>query len=545
MSPVARVKVVISDPLSAEGVAILRQAGCFDIVEVDGANPVALKAALADAKALLVRSGTKVTDEVMGWAPGLLLVGRAGTGVDNIDMEAASRRGIVAMNTPDANSIAAAEQTLALLMALMRNIVPAAVSLSAGRWERSKFLGAELAGKTLGVVGFGRIGREVARRARACDMTILAYDPFVSEELARQCEARLVPLAELFATADIVTLHLPVTKTTRHLVNAERLAGMKKGARLINCARGGLVDEAALLAALESGHLAGAALDVFEAEPPGDNPLLKRPDVVATPHLGASTREAQQNVSTELARQVCDYFLTGAVRNAVNMPSLSAEAYEQVAPFLELVERMGQLAASLAQGALRKIRFEYQGEVAGLPLPPITLAGLKGCLATRAGDAVNYVNARLMAGEQGIEISETLAAESEDYSSLVHLSVTAADTGCRLSGTLIRGGARIVAIDGYELDAVPAGPLIVLENSDVPGVVGAIGTLLGDAGINIARINWGRDGAGDTALTIIHVDSLPAESLLAAMRADARVRRAFAVTLPPAARRSPKSGPPN
>lgn len=542
MAPVARVTIVISDPLSADGLAILEQAGCFDLVHVDGADRDALRAALRDARALLVRSGTKVTDEVMGWAPGLMLVGRAGTGVDNIDMEAASRRGIVAMNTPDANSIAAAEQTLALLMALMRNIVPAANSLAAGRWDRSAFLGAELAGKTLGIVGFGRIGREVARRARAFDMTLLAYDPFVSEDLARQCEARLTPLDELFALSDIVTLHLPVTKTTRHLVDAKRLAGMKRGARLINCARGGLVDEAALHQALESGHLAGAALDVFEQEPPGDSPLPGRRDVVATPHLGASTREAQQNVSIELARQVRDYFLTGAVRNAVNIPSLSAEAYEQVAPWLDLVERLGRLAASLARGPIRKIRVDYRGEMAGLPLPPVTLAAVKGCLTPAAQESVNFVNARLMAAEKGIDVEETMNSRAEDFTSLVDLTVIAAETSCRVTGTVLSGGPRIVAMDGYQLDAPPAGPLLVLENSDVPGVVGFIGTLLGNAGVNIARINWGRDGARGTALTVIHVDATPNEALMATMRADPRVQRAESVGLPEAAGRRPAAG---
>ncbi len=528
----ARFKVVVSDPLSDEGLAVLRDAAAFDVVVVNGADAAALKTALADADALLVRSGTKVTAELIDAAPRLKLVGRAGTGVDNIDLPASTRRGLVVMNTPDANSIAAAEQTLALILGLVRNLAPAAESLAGGRWERTKFLGTELSGKTLGVFGFGRIGREVTRRALAFDMTVLVHDPFITTEIARSHEATAVSTDELLAAADIITLHAPLTKSTRHMIGAREIGLMKPGARIVNCARGGLVDETALLAALESGKLAGAALDVFEQEPPQESPLIGRPDVLATPHLGASTREAQENVAVELAKQVRDHFLTGAVRNAVNMPSLTAEAYQQAAPYLDLAERLGLLAGSLRDGTLRKVTFTYSGEASELPLPAITLGGLKGVLGSRGGDSVNFVNARMTAAEQGIEVTESAQPIARDYANLMEVCVET-DTGAlRLSGTILRGSQpRLVELDGFEIDAIPGGHLVILKNDDVPGVVGAIGTLLGNAGVNIARINWGRDQSGGHALTVIHVDAAPSAALVASIAADPRVRWVRAISL--------------
>jgi D-3-phosphoglycerate dehydrogenase len=530
------IKVVVSDPMAKEGLDLLRNSGLFDVVTVDGADPAALAAALTDASALLVRSGTKVTAGVMAAAPGLKLVGRAGTGVDNVDVEAATRHGIVVMNTPDANSIAAAELTWTLLLAMVRNLVPAAASLAAGRWERSGLMGTELAGKSLGVVGFGRIGREVAARARAFDMTVLVADPFVTEEIARAAGARLVTLDELLAASDIVTLHLPLTKGTRHLIGAPQMAAMKPGARLVNCARGGLVDEAALKEALDGGHLAGAALDVFEQEPPpADHPLRSHPKVVAAPHLGASTKEAQENVSSELARQVLDYFGSGAIRNAVNMPGLSAEAYAKARPYLDLAERLGLLAGGLAgPGAWRRLSIEYFGDAADQPLQALTLAALKGVLSTRAGEAVNFVNARLKAQELDLEIAESFDPDPDDRQNRVRVVLEGGDARASVDGHVARQcEPRLVAIDGFELEAIPVGPLVIIRNDDVPGVVGAIGTALGDAGLNIARISWGRDTAGGAALTVIGLDEPATAEVLAGLAADRRVRHVTGLVLPP------------
>lgn len=529
------IRLVVSDPMAPEGVDLLRQSGLFEVVEVKGSDPAALAGALETAEALLVRSGTKVTAGVMAQAPRLRLIGRAGTGVDNVDVEAATRRGIVVMNTPDANSIAAAELTWTLLLAMVRNLVPAAVSLAAGKWERAGFMGTELAGKTLGVIGFGRIGREVASRARAFDMNVLVADPFVTEEIARSAGARLGSMDEVIAAADIVTLHAPLTRSTKHMIGAGELAAMKPGARLINCARGGLVDEAALLASLESGHLAGAALDVFEQEPPpADHPLLRHPSVVAAPHLGASTREAQENVSSELARQVLDYFQSGAIRNAVNMPGLSAEAYQKARPYLDLVERLGRLAGSLSsRGGWRRIALDYRGEAANLPLQALTLAGLKGVLSTLVGEVVNFVNARIKAQEIQIEVIESFDPVAGDHPNRIRLTLESESGTTMVDGMVIRGGEpRLLSIDGFELEAVPAGALIILRNDDVPGVVGAIGGWLGSAGLNIARISWGRDRAGGTALTVIGLDLPATPEVLAKIAADPRVRDVRGVQLP-------------
>jgi D-3-phosphoglycerate dehydrogenase len=529
------IKVVVSDPMARDGLDLLRASGLFEVVTVDGGDAPALKASLADAAALLVRSGTKVTADVMAGAPKLKLVGRAGTGVDNVDVEAATRRGIVVMNTPDANSIAAAELTWTLLLALVRNVVPAATSMAAGKWERSGLMGTELAGKTLGVVGFGRIGREVAARARAFDMTVLVSDPFVTEEIARDAGARLVALDELLATADIVTLHLPLTKGTRHLIGAAQLALMKPGARVVNCARGGLVDETALKEALDAGRLAGAALDVFEQEPPpADHPLRTHPKVVAAPHLGASTKEAQENVSSELARQVLDYFGSGAIRNAVNMPGLSAEAYAKAKPYLDLAERLGLVVGALAdKGTWRRLSIEYRGDAADQPLQALTLAALKGVLSIRAGEAVNFVNARLKAQELDLEIDESFDPVADDHPNRIRVVLEGEEARASVDGHVVRQAEpRLVAIDGFELEAVPAGPLVVLRNDDVPGVVGAIGTALGAAGLNIARISWGRDAAGGTALTVIGLDLPASADVLATLAADRRVRSVTGLVLP-------------
>lgn len=526
--------VLVTDPLAEDGLRTLTGEPAFDVRVRPGLTGPDLLAEVASAHALLVRSGTRVTAEVLEAGKRLRVVGRAGTGVDNIDVPAATRRGVVVMNTPGGNSVAACEHTFALLLALLRNIPAAAADLARGNWNRKAFLGHQLEGKVLGLVGFGRIGREVAIRARAFGMQVLVADPFVTEALVREREARLVAFPELLAQADVVSLHVPISPETRNLMNAQTLAAMKPGSVLVNCARGGLVDEAALVAALDSGHLHGAALDVFAQEPPGPG-VTTHPRIVCTPHLGASTEEAQQNVALEIARQVRSFLLDGEVRNAVNMPSLSAELYAQVRPHLDLAERLGALAGQIAGAPFTGLTVVLRGESTALPRAPAVSAALVGALGTaRGGSVVNYVNARLVASELGMEIQETAVEESGDHAGLLEVSVRGADRACTVAGWVTAAGTpRLARWEGLGLDAPAGGDLLVLRNPDVPGVVGSIGTVLGEAGVNIAHIAWGRDQGVGEAFTVIHLDAPIPEALLAAIRKHPKVFWAEAVTLPP------------
>jgi D-3-phosphoglycerate dehydrogenase len=525
--------ILVTDPLADDGLSILSDEPRFDVRVNTEAKGDDLLGEVAEAHGLLVRSGTQVTAEMLEAGSELKVVGRAGSGVDNIDVTAATRLGLVVMNTPGGNSVAACEHTFALMLALFRSLPAAAADLAGGAWNRKKFMGRQLEGKVLGLVGFGRIGREVAVRARAFGMDVLVADPFVTDSLVRDWEARLVDLDVLLAEADVVSLHVPFTDETRNLIDAKALSAMKPGAVLINCARGGLVDEAALVKALDDGRLSGAALDVFSKEPP-DTALASHPKVVCTPHLGASTEEAQRSVAAQIATQVRAYLMEGEVRNAVNMPSLSAEVYGQVKPYLDLVERLGSMAGQIAGAPFKRADIIFRGETTVLPRTPVVSAALVGLLGTaRGGSMVNYVNARLAASELGVEIEEKAVEESGDQAGLLEISVEGGHRSCTVAGWVTAAGKpRPARWGGLGLDAPPEGNILVLRNPDVPGVVGSIGTVMGEAGVNIAHISWGRDLESGEAFTLINLDSPVESELLENIRRHPNVFWAESVKLP-------------
>ena len=533
MNPKGKWVILVTDSLSPDGLSILKKEPSFEVRTKVGLNGSELLKEIGSAHALLVRSGTQVTSEVLKAGKELRVVGRAGTGVDNIDVEAATRNGVVVMNTPGGNSVAACEHTFALMLSLFRNIPAAAGDLAQGHWNRKRYMGRQLQGRTLGLVGFGRIGREVAVRARAFGMEVMVADPFVTESLVREWEARLVDFETLLAEADVVSLHVPLTEETRNLMNARTLGAMKHGAVLINCARGGLVDESALVETLDNGRLSGAAMDVYSKEPP-EGPLVRHPKVVCTPHLGASTEEAQQNVAQEIARQVEDYLLTGEVRNAVNMPSLSAEVYAQVKPFLDLGERLGSMAGQIAAPPFQELQVIFRGESTGLPRTPVVSAVLVGLLGSvEGGSMVNYVNARVTASQLGLNIEEKALGDSGDHAGLLEVSVRGQTQACTVAGWVTAAGKpRLARWEGLGVDAPPRGDILVIRNPDVPGVVGAIGTMLGEAGVNIAHIAWGRDQKLGEAFTLINLDAPVSDDLLETIRKNPKVMWAKTVTLP-------------
>ena len=512
-------KVLVSDGLAPEGLAILEQAPGLALVNRPGLSAQQLLEAIRDVDGLVVRSNTKVTGEVIAAARELRVIGRAGIGVDNVDVAAATQRGIVVVNTPEGNNITTAEHALALLIALARHVPQATASMKAGKWEKSKFSGTELFARTLGVIGLGNIGRIVADRARGLGMRVIAADPYTSAEVAAKIDVELVPFDELLQRADAVTVHVPKTKETTKLLGRNAFAKMKRGVLVVNAARGGIVDEAALLEALDSGQVGGAGLDVFEQEPPPkDHPLLQHERVICTPHLGASTEQAQLNVSIAVAEQVRDFLLTGAIRNAVNVPSISPELLEQVRPYLRLGEKLGRFQSQLSPGAIEEIEIEYAGEVAELRVAPITIAVLKGLLE-RFSDRVNMVNAPLIAQERGIRVVETKSSRPLDFASAIITRVRG--TVDRLiAGAIFHGGQpRIVRIDDFMLEAIPEGPTILLHNHDRPGVVGAVGCLLGDARINISRMQLALVRERAEAAMLVNVDQMPADEVMEKLRA--------------------------
>jgi len=512
------VKILISDEVSDVGLQPLREAG-FDVVKQTGLTLAALKEALAGCDGLVVRSETKVTAEVMKSAERLRVVGRAGVGVDNIDVQAATNRGIVVMNAPDGNTITTAEHTIALLVSLARNVAQANSSVKAANWERKKFIGAELRGKTLGIIGLGRIGRAVATRANGLGMKIVAHDPFISAEPARDFEIETTTLEEVLSRADFLTIHTPLTPETRGLIDAAAIQKMKQGARIINCARGGLVDETALYDAIKSGKIAGAALDVFEKEPPpADHPLLQLDEVIATPHLGASTTEAQEAVAFTVAEQMRDYLTTGALRGAVNMPVLGATELVALQPYLSLAEGLGRFQAQLANGAVREVKLEFAGELVELDAAPVTRAFLAGLLRNVSA-RVNVVNAFVIAEERGISVT-TSYARGTSQASAIRTSIRSDGGENAASGTVFRTAegyreGRITKIDGFRIEAVPRGFMLVMHNRDVPGVIGRVGTILGETGINISAFHLGRRERGGDAMAVIEVDAALKSSTVA------------------------------
>ncbi|MDH7570126.1 MAG: phosphoglycerate dehydrogenase [Armatimonadota bacterium] len=506
-------RVLVADPIAREGIEILRAGADVDVKT--GQTREALLACIGEYDALVVRSETKVTAEIVEAADRLKVIARAGVGVDNIDVPAATRRGIVVVNSPGGNTMAAAEQTLALLFAVARNTAQAHQSVKAGRWERSRFLGVELYNKVLGVIGLGKIGSHVARAAQGLGMRVLVSDPYVTVEHAQRLGVELVDLAELISTADFITLHVPYSQSTRHLIGEKEFAAMKPGVRLVNCARGGVVDEAALVRAIESGKVAGAGLDVFEQEPPPeDSPLRRLDQVVLTPHLGASTREAQVNVAVDVAEQVIDVLNGRPARSAVNMPSLSADALGRLQPYLRLAEKLGRLQAQVTRGRVCRVDVTYSGELADFETGPLTRAVLKGLLEP-AVSGVNYVNAPVIAESRGIRVTEIRSAISEDYTSLLTVAVHTDKKEGVASGTLFgRHDIRIVSLDGYRVDVEPEGYVLFMHHLDQPGVIGRVGTFLGQHNINIGGMNVGRQTVRGPAMMALKVDEAVSPALL-------------------------------
>jgi D-3-phosphoglycerate dehydrogenase len=505
-------KVLISDDLSPRAVEIFRERG----VDVDmkvGLKPDQLKEIIGDYDGLAIRSATKVTKEIIEAAHALKVVGRAGIGVDNVDIPAATAAGVVVMNTPFGNSITTAEHAIALMFALARDIPQANASTHAGKWEKSRFMGVELTGKVLGVVGCGNIGSIVADRALGLKMKVVAFDPFLTAERAMDIGVEKVELNDLLARADFITLHTPLTDQTRGIIDAKALALTKPGIRIINCARGGLVDEAALKAAIESGHVAGAALDVFAVEPAKENALFALEQVICTPHLGASTNEAQENVALQVAEQMADFLMNGAVVNALNTPSLSAEDAPKLRPYLRLAEQLGSFAGQVTEGGIGSVTIEYEGHVAGLNQRPLTAVILKGLLATRI-ETVNMVNAPAIARQHDIKVSETRRDQSSDYQTAIRVTVGSGKDQLSITGTLFGDKPRIVSIDGVPTEAELTPHMLLIENLDKPGFIGSLGRTLGDGQINIAAFHNGRLAAGEKAFCLVSVDQRIDEALL-------------------------------
>ncbi|AEI38322.1 MAG: phosphoglycerate dehydrogenase [Zymomonas mobilis subsp. pomaceae] len=500
-------RVLISDKMDPRAAAVFRERG-VEVDEITGKTPEELKKIIGDYDGLAIRSATKVTQEIIAEAKNLKVIGRAGIGVDNIDIPTASAAGIVVMNTPFGNSITTAEQAIALMFAVARQIPEANASTQAGKWEKNRFMGVEVSGKTLGLIGAGNIGSIVADRAVGLKMKVVAYDPFLTVDRALELGIEKVELDVLFSRADFITLHVPLTDQTRNILSRENLAKTKKGVRIINCARGGLIDEEALKDALLSGHVAGAALDVFQKEPAKENPLFGVPNFVATPHLGASTSEAQVNVAIQVAEQMSDYLLTGGVSNALNMPSLSAEEAPRVKPYMALAEQLGRLIGQLEGDSLKAVSIEVEGAAASLDQKPITSAVLAGLMGVYS-QSVNMVNAPFLARERDLDVREIRHDRKGAYNTLVRVTVKD-DQGQEKSvaGTLFgRDGARLVDIFGIKVEANLSGDMLYIVNDDTPGFIGRLGSLLGKAGVNIGTFHLGRRSTGGEAVLLLSVDS--------------------------------------
>jgi D-3-phosphoglycerate dehydrogenase len=511
-------KVLVSDTLAQQGLDILEAAKGIEVDYKPGIAPGDLIAAIADADALVIRSGTKVTADVIEAGTKLRAIGRAGIGVDNVDVPAATARGIVVMNTPEGNNVTTAEHAIALLISLARHIPQATASMKSGKWEKKRFMGLELYNRTLGVFGLGNIGRVVANRARGLGMKVVAHDPFISQAAAEKLDVELVSFDELLARADAITVHVPRTKDTKGLLGTKAFEKVRPGVLLINAARGGIVDEAALVEALDDGRVGGAAMDVFVEEPPGaDHPLVNHPNVICTPHLGASTEQAQVNVAIAVSEQVRDYLLNDIIGPAVNVPSISRELLAQVGPYLALGEKLGRFQGQLCPGSIDEIEIEYSGEASQVEVAPITIAVLKGLLES-VTDQVNMVNAPVIAQEHGIKVIESKSSRTLDFASAISTRVS----GCLdrlIVGALFHGGQpRIVRIDDFMLEAIPEGPTLLLHNRDQPGVVGAVGEILGEAGLNISRMQLALVRERGEAAMLVNIDNVPDAVVLERLR---------------------------
>ncbi len=514
-------RILVCDKISDEGVKLLAMEPDIEVDVKTGLKEDELVSIVGKYDAMIVRSATKVTRKIIEAGERLKVIGRAGTGVDNIDVEAATEKGIVVMNTPGANTIAAAEHAIAMLMSLARKIPQANASMKQGKWEKKKFMGVEVRNKVLGIIGIGRIGSYVAKMAHGLNMEVIAYDPYISEEAANSIGVRLVSLDELLETADFVSIHSPLTSETKHLLNRERLLKMKKGAYLINCARGGIVKEDDLYEVLVSGHLAGAALDVFEQEPVDpENPLLKLDNVICTPHIGASTREAQEVVAIAIAQQIIDFLKKGVIKHAVNVPSIKPELIPRAEPYLNLATKLGLMVSQIFEGRMEEVEVEYSGEVLEEGIyHALTSAAVVGILKPILGNGVNMVNAMYIAKQRGIKVSEKRSASTEGYVSLIRIILKGEGKQASVAGTLIKKDApRIVMVNQFPVEAEPSGYILYLTNYDRPGVIGRIGTILGNAGVNIAGMRLGRFKPGELAVALLNVDDPVPEEVLDEIR---------------------------
>ncbi len=510
-------KVLIADPISKEGIELLKEIAEVEILE----EKEKLLEKIKDADAVIVRSATKITKEVLDCAEKLRVIGRAGVGVDNIDVKEATRRGIVVVNAPDASSITVAELTIGLMLALARNIVKANNSLKSRRWEKKKLMGVELRGKTLGIIGLGRIGSQVAKKAKAFEMNVVAYDPYIPKEVAKNIGVELKSLEEVLREADFLTLHVPLTEKTRHLIGEKEIKLMKDGAYLINCARGGVVDEKALYKALKEGKLSGAALDVFEKEPPFDSPLLDLENVIVTPHLGASTVEAQRLASLIVCEEVKNVLLGKPAKNVVNMPAIPKEAIERLRDYMELAEYLGAFVSKLITGDIKEVALTFCGNLKEEKYVNIlTNAVLKGLLENILTEGVNLINAPIIAKNRGISVVEAKREKVEKFESSVALSVKTGREVISLEGTVILGEPRIISIDGYTVDLYPKGNILIVRHEDKPGMIGKIATILGENGINIATMQVGRKEKGKEQLMVLTLDHEVSEEILEKLRID-------------------------
>ncbi len=527
-------KVVVADSISESALEVLNSQPSWRVVYLPGkpAGAGSLADEIRDADALIVRSSTKVTGDLLAAASRLGVIGRAGVGVDNVDLDAATQRGIVVMNTPGGNAVSVAEHTMALILALARQLPHADNSIKRGEWEKRRLLGIELRGKTLGLIGLGKVGVEVVRMAQAFAMEVVAYDPYVSSLIASEQNVKLMPLEPLLAASDFLSLHAALTPETRHLISARTLALTKPGVRIINCARGELIHEAALLAALKSGQVAGAGLDVFETEPPRDLELASHSNVIATPHIAGSTEEAQEIVGVRIAEQVRDYLVEGVARNAVNMPSLSAEEYKKLQPYLDLGEKVGAFLAQISGGRLEEVRISYDGGLAELNTHLVKNAVLKGVLNQILDEQSNLINAGALAQTRGIEVIELRSARRADFANSLGVALRTEAGSCSVLGMAGLRGARVLGINDIDIEAPLRGHILYIRNRDVPGVIGRVGTLLGDRQVNIANFALGRNQQAEEAIGLVNVDhEIPGE-VLSEIRAIPAVRVARLVEVP-------------
>lgn len=512
-------KVLVSDPLSEVGVKIFEQEPEIEVDVNTGLTPEELKGIIGEYDGLAIRSATKVTADVIEAAAKLKVIGRAGIGLDNVDIPAASQRGIVVMNTPEGNTITTAEHAVAMIMALSRNIPQATASLKQGKWEKKQLQGRELFNKTLGLIGAGHIGRIVAERAKGMKMRVIVYDPYLKPETIEKLDLEPVSFDELLVRSDYITIHTPKTSETTDMINKDTIARMKKGAMLVNCARGGIVNEDDLYEGLKSGHLGGAALDVFSTEPPGKIALMALPNFICTPHLGASTREAQDNVAKDVAEQIVAYLLRGTVKNAVNVPSLSAELVTVLRPYATLAEKMGSIQAQLTDSSIGEVQINYAGKVIEYDTTPLTTAMLKGLLSPILKDDVNFVNAPFIASERGIKVVESKTQTSEDFASLIMIKVRSLEGDNIVSGTIFgKTRPRIVRINDFYLEAIPEGHNLLIYNEDIPGVIGRIASTLGKRGVNISRMQVGQEKGKSRNVILLTTDMTVKDDVLEELR---------------------------